>query len=203
MITLVEERVDRTLQLHVGWTEEEWEVLLLLQANPMLTANHSTLSNTEQQHLLSNRMGALRLIGITRIVEHQRVQVAITGVEDVTDLHGVGMAQLLDLFEHEGEACPRYNCINKQVGRGKAPKGASKSLTCRPDPCLLLGCTSRTQLKGALGTTDRQDLFKCLIKALLYAINLYNEQGDPFPLRETEAVRPIDRTNPVMIHHLE
>src|SRR5262249_6435692 len=59
--------------------------IALLDADPMLAGEHAAYLDAKLQDVRAERLRAFELAGIVRVVEDERVQIAVAGVEDVGD----------------------------------------------------------------------------------------------------------------------
>ena len=68
----------------------------------MLAGQAAADRDAQLQDLRARQLGAARLVGVVGIVEDERMQVAVAGVEHVRHLEAVRGADLRDLAQHLG-----------------------------------------------------------------------------------------------------
>jgi hypothetical protein len=104
----IEDLMHGRVQLQFSRGKEQRQIGALFKADTVLAGDDAADGNRSFEHLMRNRLRAAALVGITRIVHDQRMQVAVAGVEDVADLHPVLDAQLLAESHHLGQPRARY-----------------------------------------------------------------------------------------------
>ncbi len=83
--TRIEGIVDAAHQGEVGVGEEQGHEFALFHANAVLAGEAAADFDAIANDFGGGFQGALELLGVARIVEHDGVEIAITGVKDVAD----------------------------------------------------------------------------------------------------------------------
>jgi hypothetical protein len=89
-------------------------------------------ANAQLEDLVASLLGPVGLDRIVGIVEHQRMQVAVTGVEDVGDAQVVLVANVRDGNQHLAQLAKRNHPIHAVV-IGDAAYGTERGLAALPD----------------------------------------------------------------------
>ena len=84
-------RICRARSAGENWTSHQ---VALLDADAVLAGQAAADRDAQLQDLGAGKLGPVRLVGVVGIVEDQRMQVAVAGVEDVGDLEAVRSADL-------------------------------------------------------------------------------------------------------------
>ena len=91
----VERAFEALLLVEVDLREHDRHEVAFLDADAMLTGQHAADLDAQPQDIGAEFLGALELAGRIRIVENERMQVAVAGVEDVGDAQAVFRRQFL------------------------------------------------------------------------------------------------------------
>ena len=83
------------------------------------------------------------------VVEHERMQVAVAGVEDARDPQPVLGRELGGAAQHLGQLRPRHDAVLDVVARGDPAHRGERRLAAAPDPRALLGGLGGMELEGA------------------------------------------------------
>src|SRR5262249_40657180 len=99
-------RIERALHRHLDGevlpVELKPHEVALFNANAVLAGQAAANVDAQLQDISPGLLGGGELGGVVRIIENERMQVAIAGVKDIGDLHAVTCANLGDLGEHLG-----------------------------------------------------------------------------------------------------
>ena len=82
------------LLLEVGGGELHAHQLALLDADAMLAGQAAAELDAQLENLRAAQLGALELARIVGVVEDQRMQIAVAGMEDIGDAEAVAPADL-------------------------------------------------------------------------------------------------------------
>src|SRR6266852_5233305 len=93
------------LKVIVG--EQPGHAIFLFQPNTVLTAQHAAKIDAGTEDRFPGLQHTLDLLSIALVVQHQRVQIAITSVEDVRNTQTVCGTDLLETPESLGQARTR------------------------------------------------------------------------------------------------
>src|SRR5438309_9491517 len=114
----IEDPADPIHHLEVVIGKDVADVLPLFQPDPVFPGHRSTGVRAELQNLVTDAKDRLVLAGLERIEEHQRVKVAVTGMEDIADLESGALADGVDLRVRLGQLRPRHDAFHHvEVGR--------------------------------------------------------------------------------------
>ena len=102
-------------------------------------------------------LGTLRLALDRLVVEHERVQVAVAGVEDARDAEAVLGAELRGAAQHLGQLRARHDAVLDVVARRDPAHRGERRLAPAPDPRALLRRLGRVELERAELAADPLD----------------------------------------------
>ena len=99
-------------------------VLRLVHPDPVLAGDRPAVLDAEVEDRAGHLLGVLGLPGDRLVEEHQRVQVAVAGVEDVRDPDAARPGELGDPPQHLGQRRPRDHAVlDDVVGADPADRG--------------------------------------------------------------------------------
>ena len=104
-----------------------------LHADAVLTGDRPAEADAEVQDLAGHLLGAVVSAGDAGVVEDQRVQVAIAGVEDVGHRQAVLLAQRLDAGQRFSQAASWHHAVLHHVLRAEPAHGRERTLAPFPD----------------------------------------------------------------------
>src|SRR6516165_2231917 len=113
--TAVEGAFEPLLLREVGLAEHDRHEIALLHAHPVLAGQYSPYLDAELEDLGPEPFGALELAGLIGIVEDQRMQVAVSGVEHVGDRELELIGELSHAGEHLGKAGTRDGAVHAVI----------------------------------------------------------------------------------------
>ena len=111
------------------------------------------------------------------VVEHQRVQVAVAGVEDVGHPQPGLVAHLGDPVEHLGEPGAGHHAVLHEVVGGDPADRGERRLAAPPDRRALVGGARDVQPGAAVLLADRLDLLELDAALLGGAVQLDDQRG--------------------------
>ena len=112
----------------------------------MLAGDRAAERDAEVEDLAARRSAARSASpGIALVVEDERVQVAVAGVEDVADAHAVLDCQLADPPQHLGQARARHDAVLHVVARADT-RPIAPNAPCAPSTARALGASAADAL---------------------------------------------------------
>ena len=103
--------------------EHRLHEIALLDADAVLAGQHAAHLDAQPQDLGAERLGALQLAGLVGVVQDQRMQVAVAGVEDVGDAQAVLLRHLAHPRSTRGSVLARDRAVHAVVvGRDAADR---------------------------------------------------------------------------------
>ena len=90
-LLVVEGGFHRNLLGEIDGVEHFWHQITFLDADAMFACQHAADCNTQAQNIRAKRFGAGKFAGIVRIVENERVQIAVPRVEDIRDVQTMAL----------------------------------------------------------------------------------------------------------------
>ena len=129
------------LLLEVGLGEHHRHQVALLDADAVLAGQHAADFDAEAQDVGAEGLGAFEFARLVGVVEDQRVQIAVAGMEDVGDAQAVLVDSSSIRCQHVRAAAARDGAVHAVVvGRDAAHRGEG-GLAAGPDgEALGLGC---------------------------------------------------------------
>ena len=130
----------------------------LVHADAVLAGDRAAVLDAQVEDRAADLLGGLAgaLDGV--VEEHQRVQVAVAGVEDVGHPHAGGAGQLGDGGEHLGQRGARDDAVlDDVVGADPAHRG-ERGLAALPDQRAVGGVGGQALLEGAVLAAQPLDL---------------------------------------------
>src|SRR5581483_4460130 len=147
------DRVERAAQplhrLEVVGAEEERHRADLVDADSVLAGQRAAGLDTGLEDRLRQLPGALRLALDARVVEDERVQVAVAGVEDVPDAQPVLALQVCDPAEHLRQLRPGDDAVLDVVVARDPPHRRERRLAALPEQSPLPVVGGDAELPGA------------------------------------------------------
>src|SRR5206468_3638453 len=122
-------------------------------------------------------LGARKLAWIVGVVEDERVEVAVAGVEDVGDAQTVFLREPAHPRQHLGEAAPRDRPVHAViVGRDAADRGEGR-LAAGPEGEALLLAAADADRDGLVLAGDALDRLEEMVDLGGAAVELDDEEG--------------------------
>ena len=143
-----------------------------------------------------------RLAGHGVVVQHQRVQVPVAGVEDVRDPDAGLGRQLGDPGQDVAERGARHHAVLHDVGGGEAPDRGERRLAAGPDPGPLRRVVGRPDLPRARPLADGADGRELRLDLGGGPVQL-DEQDRRRALRVAAVHRGLGRLDGQRVHHLD
>src|SRR5580698_1749138 len=111
---------------------------LFLFAYPMLAGDGTSVLHAQMQNAIGEVECRLFLPGNCAIVQHQRMQISIAGMEDVGNAQSRGCSHLSNLIEQPGKRSPRNDAVLNDVIWRNTPHGCESGLAALPHHSSLL-----------------------------------------------------------------
>ena len=138
----VEGAFEPLLLVEVDLGEHRRHQVALLDADAVLAGQHAADLDAEPQDVGAERLGALEFARLVGVVEDERMQVAVAGVEHVGDAQAVFLRQLAHALRAPAAACARGMVPSMQIiVRRDAADRRERRLAAGPEqqPLLLRG----------------------------------------------------------------
>ena len=104
---VVEGAFEPLLLVEIDLGEHRRHQVALLDADAVLAGEHAADLDAEPQDVGAERLGALELARLVGVVEDERMQIAVAGMEDVGDAQAVLLRQLAHARAAPAAACAR------------------------------------------------------------------------------------------------
>src|SRR6202041_989063 len=105
----------------------------LLDPDPVLAGQYTANLNTKLENVTAELLGALDFARLVRVVEDQRVQIAIAGMEHIGDPQPMPFRERRNLAQHLGETAARDRAVHAVVIRRDAPDRGKRRLAPGPE----------------------------------------------------------------------
>src|SRR6185312_6620960 len=123
----VEGTFEALLMVEIDLVEHRWHQVALLDADAVLAGEHAAHLDAEAQDVRAEGFGALELAGIVGVVEDERVEIAVAGMEDIGNAQPMLLRQLAHMRQHLGQPLARNCAVNAVViGRDAADRRESR-----------------------------------------------------------------------------
>src|ERR1700674_2731431 len=129
----IEGVVDAAHELEVGIGEEERHELGFFHADAVFAGECAADFDAIAHAFGGGFQGALELCSAAGIVEHDGVQIAVAGVENVADLKAVLIADLADAAEGLRKFRTGYDAVEDVIAGGQAAERAESVLAAFPE----------------------------------------------------------------------
>jgi hypothetical protein len=150
----IEGVVDAAHEIEVGVGEEERHELGFFHADAVLAGESAANFDAIADDFGGGLQGALELRGVAGIVEHDGMQVAVAGVENVSDLKAILIADLPDAAESLGKFRTGNDAVEDVIAGGQAAECAESVLAAFPEK-VAFGVVARdADFAGVMGAAD-------------------------------------------------
>src|SRR5262245_21917549 len=120
---LVEGAFEPLLLLEIGVGEHRRHQVALLDPDAMLAGEHAPHLDAELEDVGAEAFRFLELARLVGIVENERVEIAVAGMEHVGDTQPIALGQFAHALEHLRQARPRDGAVHAViVGRDAADR---------------------------------------------------------------------------------
>src|SRR5262249_26470395 len=103
----VEGAFEAELMVEVDLVEHRRHEVALFDADAMLAGEHAADLDAIAQDVGAELLGARQLALVVGIVENERMEIAVAGMEDIGDAQPMLLRELAHMGEHIGQALPR------------------------------------------------------------------------------------------------
>ena len=173
----------------------------LVDADAVLAGERAARVEAGAEDRLGQDLRGLRL-ALRRVVEDERVQVAVTRVEDVPDPEAVLARELADPPQHLGQLRPRHDAVlHVVVGRHPAHR-RERALAAEPEQRALGVVARHAHLERAARAADSVDRGRVLLDLHGDAVEL-DEQERLGSLRVAGVVGLLGGDDREAVHHLD
>ncbi len=173
---VVEGAFEPLLLLEVGLREHHRHQVALLDADAVLAGQHAADLDAELQDFRAERLGLVELARLVGVVEDQRMQVAVAGMEHVGDAQAVVLRQFADALEHLRQPRARDGAVHAVVVGRDAPDRRERRLAAGPEQQPLLLGGRHLAGDGLAVARDRLDALDQVIDLGLRAVELDDQQ---------------------------
>jgi hypothetical protein len=142
-------------EVRVG--EEQGHEFALFHANAVLSGETAANLNAVANDCGGSLEGALVLLRVARIVEHDGVEIAITGVKDVADSKAELLTDLLNAAQSLREFGARDDAVQDIDTGGDAPEGPEGILAAFPEKVALFVVAGDADFASLVNATDFVD----------------------------------------------
>src|SRR5262245_13997370 len=118
-------------------TEHLRHELTLVHTDAVLTGDRPSCLDAVGQYFSGRLRRALGLSGYVAVVTNQRMQIAVTGVEDIGDSKAAASLELTNPGEHLGKLRTWDHPILHVIVRRHPSHRGKRSFAASPDPCTL------------------------------------------------------------------
>ena len=106
----------------------------LLNPHPVLARQNSAQSDAQPQDVGPERLRLPDLPRLVRVVQDERMEIAVSGMEHVGDAQAVPGGEVRDAAQRLGETAPRNRPVHAHVVRADGADGGERVLAARPEP---------------------------------------------------------------------
>src|SRR5712692_6771058 len=199
-------RVERAPQpLHrveVAGPEQERHRARLVDSDPVLAGDRAARLDARVEDRLGQLLGALGLALVALVVEDERMEVPVAGVEDVADPQPELFLQLGDPAQHCRQLRPRDDAVLHVVVRADAAHGRERRLAPLPEQGPLVVVGGDADFARAVLAADALDCLQVLLDLEGHAVELDDQDGARV-LGVVRVHRRLGRLDRQPVHHLD
>ena len=118
------------VEVFVG--KQQRHQVALLQSHAMFAGDRSAHRHAVFQYVAARRLHQFQLLGIARIKQDQRMQVAVARMKDVTDAQSILLRDSLDKLKHRRNRRARHHAVLRIVGRRQPSQRRERVLAALP-----------------------------------------------------------------------
>ena len=144
---------------------------------------------------------AAKLFFFASIKKNDGMQVAVAGMENVSDLETIFCADLIDPPQGVRQLGPRDYSVLHVVGRGEPPNGAESVLSAFPKQGALMLVARHAHFASVMKAANIGDIFCMLIDSLAQAVHFEQQDGGAVDGKSCVHVS-LDCANRPAIEHL-
>ena len=153
----VERVVDAAHEGEVGVREEEGHELGFFHADAVFTGQRAANFNAMADDFGGCLKGAFELFFVAGIEEHNGMQVAVAGVENIADLKAVLIADLADAAQSLGKFGTRDHTVEDVVAGGQAAEGTESVFAAFPKKVAFGIVAGEPNFAGTMGVAHFGD----------------------------------------------
>ena len=172
----VEGALDPLLLLQVVLGEHGVHQVALLDADAVLAGEHPADLDAHAQDIGAHLFHLLQFPRLVGVVQDQRVQVAVPGVEYVGDAEAVLLGQGADALEHMGQLVARDGAVHAVIVRRDAPHRREGRLAAGPEFQAFLFVAADADVDGAAFPGDGLDPRDQVLHFGLGPVQLHDQQ---------------------------
>src|ERR1700682_1361237 len=154
-------------KIEIGVREEQRHEFVFLHADTVFTSERAANFHAVANNFGGDLDGAFELSGIARVVEHDGMKVAITGVKNVADLKARALADFLDAAQGLREFRARNDTVEDVVGGRQTAECAKGILAGFPEEVAFMIVASHANFAGVMSAADFFDScslwFNCFV----------------------------------------
>src|SRR5262245_59673784 len=197
---LVEGAFEPLLMLEIGIREHRRHRIALLDPDTVLAGEHAPHLDAVLEDVGPEAFRLLELARLVAIVENERVEIAVAGMEHVGDAQPVALGQFAHAPEHLRQARPRDGAVHAVIVRRDAADRRKRRLAPgqEQEPLLLRGGAATGH--GASGLRDRLDLREEMIDLSAWTVELHDQQSLDVE-RISRVHEFLDRVDRRRVHH--
>ena len=189
------------LLVEIDLGEHHRHQVALLDADAVLAGQHAADLDAELEDLGAELLGAVEFAGLVGVVEDERMQIAVAGMEHVGDAQAVFLRQLRDAREHQRQLGARDGAVHAVVVRRDAADRRERRLAPGPEQQPLLFRGRDLARHRAAVARDRLDALDQMIDLGRRPVELDDQQR-----LDVERIAGmdefLDRVDRRPVHHL-
>ena len=189
-------------RLQIVVAEELAEVERFILADAVLARDRAAVADAHAKNLAADVFGLRFFAGDASVVEHERMQVAVTGVKDVRDAQTGFGTQPRDLAQHRRDLFARDHAVLHVVVRRDTAHRGKRALAALPHQRafgVVFGCPD---LERAARAQQGDRRIGGVLDIAAHAVDIHQERGADVE-RPIDAGRRDDRFDRELIHHLD
>ena len=198
----VEHLAHATHDVEVGLAEQPRHAVLLFQADAVLAAQHAAEVDAGLQDVVPGLEDAVDLLAVTFVVQHQRVQVAVAGMEDVGDAQAIAVADDLQARQGFGQAGAGDDAVVGVIVGRQASDGAERLLAALPQQGALGVVLGDAHGLAVVLLADVGNALRVGFHAVLDAVELDEQEGAGVQ-RQTGLDGRLHRLDGQVVHHFQ
>src|SRR5262249_42211752 len=145
---------DELVGQHIGRGKHGWHEVTLLRAYAVLAGEAASMRHAGAQDIARHLLGRLLRSRRALVIEHEWMEGAIAGVEDVGHSQATRLTHRLDLAQDRRKPCARNDAVLHDIVWADAPDRRERSLAPLPHQCPLFVGTGQAQFLGTALAAD-------------------------------------------------
>jgi hypothetical protein len=164
-------------EAEIRFAEEKRHEAILLHADSMFSGDRAAHFDAELDDFVGGGDGAAELFGDARVEEDDGMQVAITGVEDISDFEAVLAADFLDAAKSGGQFGAGDDAVLDVIRGGKAADRAEGVFAALPEEITLGRIAGDADFTRMVRAADIGDPGGLVFDGFLQAVHVHEEHG--------------------------